>query len=127
MSAFAIDDARLRLLAKAAWIDFVHDFNDSTRAKVTRGMLNDDPFGPVKGNKIAGIDKLLYGAGGDTAFHVFKRMLSELRFGDATPFQTVLTESGTPSGILHETDILADAGVPYKDAISALPNTIDPD
>lgn len=123
---FELSPFLLAVLAKAAWIDFVHDFNDGTRARISTGMLNNDPFGPVIGtNKIAGIQRLIDGGGGTTAFHVFRNLLSNLQFGTVRPFAGFLAGVGA-TGILHETDILDDVKVPYAEVISSLPNTIAP-
>jgi hypothetical protein len=123
---FELSPFLLTILSKAAWIDFVHDFNDATRARISTGMLNNDPFGPVIGtNKIAGIQRLLDGGGGTTAFHVFRNLLSNLQFGTVRPFEQFLAGAGA-TGILHETDILDVVGVPYTEVISSLPNTIAP-
>ena len=121
---FELSPFLLAVLAKAAWIDFVHDFNDGTRARISNGMLNNDPFGPVIGtNKIAGIQRLIDGGGGTTAFHVFRNLLSNLQFGAVKPFEQFLAGAGA-TGILHETDILDEVRVPYAEVISSLPNTI---
>ena len=124
---FELSPFLLAILAKAAWIDFVHDFNDGTRARISTGMLNNDPFGPVIGtNKISGIQNLIDVGGGTTAFHVFRNLLSNLQFGTVRPFAEFLAGAGA-TGILHETDILDVVGVPYTEVISSLPNTIAPE
>jgi len=117
------------ILLIAAYIDFVHDFNDSTRASVNVTLLNDDPYGVVPPKlKFQGIEALTKDLRTPTAFHVFKNIIiSVLRsqmpeaHRDIDTFKPVLA-----GGILHETDIMNMITVEYTRLISNLPQVPSP-
>ena len=113
-----LNDSAWGVLARGAYIDFAHDFNDS-RAGVTIGTLNGDPYGPVRVNKIRGISELMPpGRTNTTAFAIFRdAFLNSVAGG-----QQLRTIAGDT--IPHEEDILAIASVPYAEVISSLPNSV---
>jgi len=112
------------ILLIAAYIDFVHDFNDSTRASVNVTLLNDDPYGVVPPKlKFQGIEALTKDLKTPTAFHVFKKIIISVltsQMPDAyrgrPEFKPVLD-----GDILHETDIMNMITVEYTRLISNLP------
>uniref|UniRef100_A0A6C0JJK4 Uncharacterized protein n=1 Tax=viral metagenome TaxID=1070528 RepID=A0A6C0JJK4_9ZZZZ len=117
------------ILLIAAYIDFIHDFNDSTRALVNVTLLNNDPYGVVPPKiKFQGIEALTAGLRTPTAFHVFKQIIisvlasqmpADYRGLDA--FKPVLA-----GDILHETDIMNMIKVEYTRLISNLPQVPNP-
>lgn len=117
------------ILLIAAYIDFVHDFNDSTRALVNVTLLNGDPYGVVPPRvKFQGIEALTTGLRTPTAFHVFKKIIISV-LGSQMPeayrghpdFKPVLD-----GDILHETDIMNMIKVEYTKLISNLPQVPKP-
>jgi hypothetical protein len=117
------------ILLLAAYIDFVHDFNDSTRALVNVTLLNGDPYGVVPPRvKFQGIEALTSGLRTPTAFHVFKKIIISVLAGQMPEnyrgrpeFKSVLD-----GDILHETDIMNMIRVEYTRLISNLPQVPNP-
>jgi hypothetical protein len=132
----ALDDTYLWIvLLIAAYIDFVHDFNDSSRTAISVDLLKGDPYGVVPPrDKFKGIEDLLAKAGGRsaTAFHAFKDIVSAILLrlipdpkGIPRALQSNV-DSIREQAILHETDILDLIQLEYKTFISGLPPDIPP-
>ena len=115
------------ILLIAAYIDFVHDFNDSGRAPVNATILNDDPYGVIPPLiKFRGIEKLMGDLRAPTAFHVFKdKVIASLltQLPEDAP-RLPLIDSLRRGEILHETDILDLIRVEYNRFISGLPQQV---
>ena len=132
----ALDDIYLWIvLLIAAYIDFVHDFNDSSRTSISVELLKGDPYGVVPPKvKFVGIEALLAKAGGRsaTAFHAFKDIVSEILLRLIPDLDGIpkALQSNVASirarAILHETDILDLIQLEYKTFISGLPPDIPP-
>jgi hypothetical protein len=123
------NDALWFFLAVAAWIDFTHDFNEH-RAAINVGTLNDDPYGPVPGNKIKRIAELLASireGGSKTAYNVFKDMFMNLLVGPRQIGVAVeefrRQNKMLPGQLIKEEDVLTLANIPYKLIIGKLGGT----
>jgi hypothetical protein len=134
-SPLSVDDTYLWIvLLIAAYIDFVHDFNDSSRTSISVELLKSDPYGVVPPRvKFLGIEKILQGMGGKSAsaFYAFRDIVSAglltLLNGVAIPPSlSGNIESIKTKAILHETDILDLIKLEYSTFISGLPQTIYP-
>ena len=119
-------------LAVAAWIDFTHDFNEH-RAAINVGTLNDDPYGPVPGNKIKRIAELLAAlreGGSKTAYSVFKDMFMNLVVGPRQ-IRVAVEEFRRLNNmqvgqLIKEEDVLTLANIPYAGIIAMIPrNSLD--
>ena len=126
------NDALWFFLAVAAWIDFTHDFNEH-RAAINVGTLNDDPYGPVPGNKIKRIAELLASireGGSKTAYNVFKDMFMNLVVGPRQIGEAVAAfrvQNRMQAGqLIKEEDVLTLANIPYASIITTIPrNSLD--
>jgi hypothetical protein len=110
-----------QLLTNKAWGDFAHDFDDTVRANVTVGILNQIPIEStqsIKGAYRTLLERIQAASGGKsstTAFQMFK-----------AGFPTTLppdTGAALPQSVLHETDIVNLVNIPYQGIISKLHTT----
>ncbi len=113
------NDETAQLLTKKAWGDFVHDFDDTVRANVTVGILNQIPIEStmsIKGLYGKLLAKIQQGAGkpgatSATAFQMFRQYF---------PVTLPRTTSTLPSSPLHETEIVNLVDIPYAQIVSRL-------
>ena len=110
-----------QLLTNKAWGDFAHDFDDTVRANVTVGILNQIPIEStqsIKGAYRTLLERIQAVSGGKantTAFRMFKA-----GFPATLPPDTGAT---VPPTVLHETDIVNLVNIPYQGIISQLHTT----